>query len=114
MNRQQAISAFWVRYVDRLKRAGVPEQLHSYYAGHVDRFIRYKGAVQLRETTPSLVYRYLDEQAVHPTCPSWRHEQLVTALEILFVDLVQADWARRFDWHHWKESGYKRSATQAA
>jgi len=43
----------------------------------------------------------LQEKGRNPNLESWQFKQLVQALEILFVEIVNAPWAKEYPWQDW-------------
>lgn len=101
---EAAESRFWDRYIEILKQASVPEPSQRWYVVRVERYIAAHSLVRLRLHTSSTVEAYLSVAGRDVSQPGWRFRQLVHALQLLFTNLVKADWSHQFDWQYWLAS----------
>lgn len=98
------ISLFWDKYIEKTKQYNVPQKAARYYVRHVEQFIN-SSTYRLKDHTAESVDKYLQTKGRNTRLQDWQFIQLVDALRILFVDIVNADWAGNFSW-----SGMKQQA----
>ena len=58
------------------------------------------------------MHAYLDGVGRSGKLEDWQFQQLVDALEILFVDTVKAPWASSFNWENWHAAGHSPTRKQ--
>ncbi len=73
----QSISRFWEKYIDKSKVYGVKPHKQ----------------VRLVTHTPELVEQYLRDKGRNTRQQDWQFKQIIDALKILFVEVVDVPWA---------------------
>lgn len=64
-------------------------------------FVYGLGGLRLRGVSSAYVGDYLDALGRKPGVHGWQIGQTVEALQILFMEIIQSDWASDFDWKGW-------------
>ncbi|MFT5123228.1 MAG: integron integrase [Candidatus Omnitrophota bacterium] len=100
-------SEFWSRYQTCLVQEGISAKHLPYYARHIEVFIQSKGQVRLAVVEEHIVHTYLEDCSRKPGMQDWRLTQIASALRILFLELVRANWAKKYDWELWRDSVQK-------
>ncbi len=103
-NEKKAVQRFWDKYINVVLLRGVKEPFDRWYVIRAEEFIRHCGDRRLAEQTPEAVTDYLLIIGRKTPLKPWQFAQTVDALQILFIELVTAPWARSFDWAGWKGS----------
>ena len=93
------IARFWDKFIKKTERYGIKPQAVRWYVRHAERYIKAYEGIRLAEHTPQQVEEYLAEMSRLPRLHDWQYQQIIMSLQILFTEIVQADWARTFPWH---------------
>jgi len=100
----EAIAEFWDRYIQALSKFDVPEYQMRWYVIRAREYVKTNRDTPLRRQSPPDVNRYLEELGRKVRLEEWKFIQIVHALEILFREVVQCDWAEGFDWEYWRKA----------
>ncbi|MCW8955401.1 MAG: integron integrase [Gammaproteobacteria bacterium] len=102
MDRNIQIARFWEKYIDKTMSYGVKGKHLRWYVRHVEQYIK---AHDKRLSLHSVadVEKYLIEKGRKKSQATWLYAQLIDALKILFIEIVQSDWAIKYSWDGWKE-----------
>lgn len=95
---------FWDRYIRAVQDAGVPEYRQRWYVIRVKEFLKAHAKTRLRDQQPDKVKGYLQELGGKGTLQDWQFIQVVHALEILFAQVIRAEWAGDVDWQYYKQA----------
>ncbi len=95
---------FWDNYIAKTVRYGVKPNTARWYVKRVEAYINYYDGLRLKHHSPAEVDKYLNMMGRKNGMIDWQFTQIVDALRILFVDLLNIDWARQYDWDGWSES----------
>lgn len=100
--RSRAVQRFWHKYLSVLEKASVPEGSRPYYRKAVEAYIQAHPGRRLASHRPADVDRYLTEKGRVPNVLDWHFRQIADALRMLFLNYLQVDWARGYDWYRWR------------
>ncbi len=95
------VSRFWDIFVEKLKTYETRPDLARWYVRHAEQYIKAFPEQRLAIHTPQILEQYLQEKGRNSRLKDWQYRQLVTALRVLFVDLVKTPWAATFPWQFW-------------
>jgi integron integrase len=95
---------FWDNYILKTIRYGVKPTAARWYVKRVEAYIKHYANLRLRQHTPAEVDKYLNMVGRKSGMLDWQFTQIIDALRILFVDLLNLDWARQYDWDGWSGS----------
>ncbi len=99
-----SVSRFWDKYISKTMSYKVPEGARKWYVKHVEEFIKARNGERLATVTVADLEAYLEVIGRKRHIVDWKFRQVVDALRILFCDLVEAPWAKNFDWQLWMEN----------
>lgn len=92
------IVRFWDIFIEKTKRYGIKDRAVRWHVRHAERYIKAHEGIRLAVHTPQHVEDYLSQMARVPQVHDWQYKQIIKSLQILFTDVVQVDWAKRFRW----------------
>lgn len=105
--------------LQRMKEEGVSKRQEKWYLLRIREYEEAGGYTPLGRHGAADVKAYLDVIGRKDELAQWQIDQIVHALELLFRDVVRAEWARDFDWEWWKgksrkglEKAWKDSSTE--
>lgn len=99
---QRSVVRFWRNYLTILNNFSVPKGSRLWYRKHVENYIAAHPGLRLQHHLPSHVDNYLAAKGRIGDLQEWRFRQIVDALRLLFCELIQPQWARDYDWYHWR------------
>jgi hypothetical protein len=112
-------SLFWDCYIEQLNKRAIKRSCQRWYvnhveqliAAHVEQLIAAHPELRLAQYTSATIEAYLHSLGRQHSLKDWQWAQHVSALNILFCDLLQASWAKTFDWSFWQNSGRSLEAS---
>jgi len=93
---------FWDLFIAKSMGCGVPEKSVRWYVRHAELYIKAHD-LRLRLHSADTVDKYLTDKGRNVYLKHYQFCQMVDALKILFVDVVETDWAVSFAWDDQKE-----------
>jgi integron integrase len=96
-----SISQFWDKYIAISKLYKVRDAALRWYVRDAENYIKAHEGLSLHEHGPAQLENYLREKGRNPNLESWQFKQMLQALEILFVEMVKAPWAKSYPWQDW-------------
>jgi len=106
-----SISRFWDCYIEQLNKRTIKRSCQRWYVNHVEQLIAAHPELRLAQHTSVSIEAYLHSLGRQHSLKDWQWAQHVSALNILFCDLLQASWAKTFDWSFWQNSGRSLEAS---
>jgi integron integrase len=100
----QIITRFWDNYLEKLNTYGVKSAVLRCHVQHAEQYIKAFPDRRLATHTAQNIEQYLQDKGRNATLKDWQFHQIVTSLQVLFVDLVKATWAPAFPWQVWRNS----------
>jgi len=97
----QSDSRFWDKYIAVSKLYKVRDSALRWYVRFAEQYISEHEGLPLDQHDAEQVENYLREKSRNPKLESWQFRQLVQALEILFVEIVDQAWAKEYRWQDW-------------
>jgi integron integrase len=96
--KDEKIARFWDNFISKSKSHGIKDSAIRWHVKHAERYIKAHPESRLSDHLPEQVEAYLADMARNPRLKDWQYKQIIKSLQILFVDLIHADWARDFPW----------------
>lgn len=100
----QNITRFWEKYIEKLGCYKISPNAYRWHVRHAELYIKAHPDESLSVHSPRLVETYLQEKGRNKWLKDWQFQQLVTALKVLFVDVVKTSWADDFPWNEWVQN----------
>lgn len=97
----KTISRFWDKYIFKTKAYRIKPDNARYYVRHAEAYIKAHPNKRLALHTALDLEQYLESKGRSILLEDWQFQQLITALQILFVDIIQTSWADAFPWEQW-------------
>ena len=98
-----SISRFWDKYILKTSSYDIKDERIKWYVRDAEHYINAHKNKRLALHVLEDVEFYLKKQGRKLRIEDWQFKQIVVALNILFVDMVQIDWAKSFPWDEWKD-----------
>ena len=99
-----SVAQFWDKYIAIARLYKVKESALRWYVRHAETYIAAMDAVPITDHEIGHLESFLRDKGRNPTVQGWQFLQIVQALKILFVDLIQAPWAAEYAWRDWEET----------
>ncbi|MDZ7660848.1 integron integrase [Thiohalophilus sp.] len=96
-----SVSRFWDNYIEKTKTYNIKPKVARWYVRHAEQYIKAHPNQRLGSHTPREVEEYLRDKGRNAPLEDWQFRQIVDALKILFVEMVQPAWAGDFSWQDW-------------
>ena len=90
---------FWARYAHKLLLHKIVEKEAAWIIRRAEEFVDGLNGVRLRQVSSTYVGEYLDVLGRRADLRGWQVAQAVFALKILFLEMVELEWATDFDWN---------------
>ena len=75
-----------------------------WYVRRAEQYIKAFPGQSLDQHCGENVQSYLEEIGRKQKLADWQYMQVVRAIEVLFLDVLSAPWAKAFDWQYWRDS----------
>ena len=98
----QSVSHFWDKYITKTKSYGVKKGAAKWYVRYAENYIKAHKNKRLSTHDPHDVESYLKNKGRSLRLEDWQFQQIIIALKILFVEMVQPEWAKTFPWSEWE------------
>lgn len=92
------IDTFRKRYVRCVRGQGVPQKRVRWYLSWIEQFAR-TSHLPMEKRTPEDVEQFLRDLLQRPKLQDWQHAQAIDALRILYLVLLKAPWATKWEWN---------------
>jgi hypothetical protein len=99
----KSVARFWERCNNAACERGVSEPFDQWYFVRARDYVRADHGPSPRQQTAENVTQYFHVIGRKNELKDWQCTQIVGAIQILFQDVVRAEWASGFDWDGWKE-----------
>ena len=103
----------WGRFIKVLQDQGINQRYFRWYALRVEQYLKAHSGQPPHQHTEGEVTTYLQEIGRTSQLKDWQYRQLVQALEVLFVKVLELPWAQGFDWPYWKDSARELEPSHA-
>lgn len=107
------ISRFWEKFIEKTKGYGVPHNRVRWYVRHAESYIKAHSS-RLQSHCGKTVDEYIQEKGRNRHLKDYQFCQMIDALKILFVDMVNASWATDYPWEEYKQSARSLPQTHAS
>ena len=91
-------SRFWDKYILKTNGYKIKPSAAKWYVRHAEHYIKFHNGIRLKHHTPDNIRQYLQYKCGNPRLQEWQYLQIVTALKILFLDVIKVPWANTHDW----------------
>ena len=91
-------SRFWDKYILKTKSYKIKPSSAKWYVRHAENYIKFHQGNRLRSHTGEEINQYLLFKCRGPRLTDWQLLQIVTALKILFIEVIKSPWAISHDW----------------
>jgi hypothetical protein len=98
------ISRFWEAYTRKLETYNIKPSTRTWYVRYAQNYIAAHPDRRLASHTDSDLEKYLQDKGRNPGLKDWQLQQIVRALQVLFVEFVKPAWAGTFPWQEWMTS----------
>jgi hypothetical protein len=91
---------FWAQVAESVARRGIAGKTAQWYVRRVQEFCFHLRSLnqKLRDLEPRDLDRYLERRGRRASLEAWQLQQEVSALQVLFEDVVESPWARAYPW----------------
>ena len=96
-----SISRFWEKYISKTKAYGVKKNIVRWYVRDAELYIKEYAKIRLIHHEAHFVEKYLDNKSRNTRLEEWQFVQTITAIKILFTNMVQVSWGEKFPWEQW-------------
>lgn len=96
-----SVSRFWDNYIAKTRSYKIKSSVARWYVRHAESYIKAHANSRLSQHSALQMEKYLREKGRNPRLEDWQYKQMVMALKILFVEIVQPSWANDFAWDDW-------------
>ena len=95
---------FFDNYLRLLDKHAIPEKQRRWYVKHVEAFIKAQNGRKIKTLSGADVTGYLDVLGRQKEMAGWQFWQRITAIRILYCDLLATDVCHDVDWQYWLDS----------
>jgi hypothetical protein len=88
-----AVSRFWENFVEKTKVYNLKPSAVRWHVAHAREYIQAHSGRRLAGHKAEDIVAYLRGKGRNGRLADWQYAQVVRALQILFVEMVQAPWA---------------------
>lgn len=92
---------FWDKYIALSRLYKVRNSALRWYVRHAENYLKAFEGIALEDHTSAQVEGYLRDMGCNTSLQDWQFQQVVQALQILFVEMVDEPWVREFAWEDW-------------
>lgn len=96
-----SVSRFWDNYIEKTKTYNIKPTAVRWYVRHAESYIKSYKNTKLINHSEDFVDEYLKDKGRQKRLEDWQFQQIVTALKILFIDMVKISWANTFPWEEY-------------
>jgi len=104
------VSRFWDNYIEKAKSYRLKPTTIRWHVLHAEAYIKAHAGRRLATHSPDDMDAYLNAKGRNGHLKGWQFGQVVQALRILFLDVVNAPWASSYPWDHWKDAARELEA----
>lgn len=101
----QSESRFWDKFIYKTASYSIKPAVARWYVRHAEDYIKAHSR-KLATHDAADVEKYLSEKCCSSFLQDWQFRQIVTAIKLLFTDMVNTPWAGQFPWDDWIERSY--------
>lgn len=95
---------FFDNYLKLLHKHAIPEKQRRWYVKHVEAFIKAQNGRKIKALSGADISTYLDVLGRENRLLGWQFSQRITALRILYCDLLATPVCQEVDWQYWLDS----------
>jgi integron integrase len=100
----RAASRFFDNYLRLLEKHAIPARQRRWYVKHVEDFIKTQNGRRIKSLSGADLTAYLDVIGREKRLAGWQFSQRITALRILYCELLRTPAADSVDWQYWLDS----------
>lgn len=95
---------FFDKYLSLLDKHAIPEKQRRWYVKHVEAFIRAQNGRKIKTLSGSDLTAYFDVLGRENRLAGWQFSQRITALRLLYCELLATQVCSEVDWQYWLDS----------
>jgi site-specific recombinase XerD len=99
-----ATTRFFDNYLNCLMNAAIPEKQRRWYVKRVEEFIKAQNGQKIKRLTGTDVNRYFEVIGRKSHLTGWQYQQCISAIRILYCDLLQTQVCQDVNWDYWIDS----------
>ncbi len=99
-------SSNWHRFNDLLDKRHIKQSAKQYYAKHVESFKEFLGDRSFSDVSDKDLTVFLDQAGRDTRMKDWQFRQMLDGLKMMLVDILELEWAKRFEWGRWTDASY--------
>ena len=96
----QSESRFWDKFISKTTSYNIKPGAARWYVRHAESYIK-SHEDRLSSHSEKDVEKYLAEKGRNQFLHDWQFRQIVTAIRILFTEMVSVPWGKEFPWDEW-------------
>ena len=93
----------WENFIEKSKSKMVPTKAIRWYVRWLEEYLKTQPYDELTQHSAADVERFLQTKGRDPKLKDWQFAQIVDALKIFFLDVLQTKWASQFAWDYWSD-----------
>lgn len=99
-------SSNWHQFNELLDKKHIKQTAKQYYGKHVERFKDFLGGKSFGEVSGKDLNDFLDHAGRNTRMKDWQFRQMLDALNMMLVDVLELEWAKSFKWGRWADASY--------
>jgi len=101
-----AKSSNWHRFNDLLDNRRIKQNNKQFYAKHIENFKEFLDDKSFGDVSGTDLTDFLDEAGRNSRLKDWQFRQMLDALKMMLVDILELEWAEKFNWGRWIDASY--------
>jgi len=97
-------SSFWGKFIEKSTLYSKKPSTQRWYLLNAERYVKSYPDLDLAYHTPAHIIDYFNLKGRNPRIEGWQLQQIIVSVKILFVDVFEVPWAKKFPWDSWLES----------
>ena len=102
--KKESVARFWEVYSTHARRNRVPSRQIRWYVKRVEQYVKYYPDTKLVQHSDTMLNEYLEHLSRNFRIVDWQFKQAVSALKILFDNMLKLEWSQSFPWDEWIDS----------
>ncbi|VAW92024.1 Integron integrase IntIPac [hydrothermal vent metagenome] len=95
------ISKFWDKFIIKTRMYGASKDGERWLVIYAEEYIKTYSGTKLIDHTEQFVDKYLKRKGRIDSLEDWQFQQIITAIKILFTDMVAVFWSAKYPWEEW-------------
>lgn len=94
----ESVARFWDLFIEKSKTYGIRPAAVKWHVRYAEQYIKAHPDERLATHTPAHVDNFLRLLVERSRLKDWQCRQAIVAIQLLFVELVKAEWASAYPW----------------